>query len=128
MTVENIATRFVDREWIIKKAEESLNFSPVHVTDRISEHSKGTKHEYYSNGDYWWPNPDTADGLPYVQRDGESNPDNFGYHRYALRSMRTAVANLAAGYKLTGREELASHAVRLLYEFFLDEKTYMAPH
>lgn len=119
---------FFDTEWIIKKANESLGFAPLHITDKIAKHSEGNPHEYYSNGDYWWPNPDTLDGLPYIQRDGLSNPDNFNYHRMAIRDMRTNVANLAAGYKISGNEEYAKHAVRILYEFFLDEKTYMAPH
>lgn len=119
---------FFDKEWIIRKAEEALMFLPVHITDEKAKYSEGNLHEYYSNGDYWWPNPDTPDGLPYVQRDGLSNPDNFNYHRMALRAMRTNVANLAAGYKVCADERYAEHAVRLLYEFFLDEKTYMEPH
>ena len=119
---------FFDRECIIAKAEESLSLNPVHITDEIAKNSAGNKHEFYSNGDYWWPNPETSDGLPYIRLDGKSNPNNFNAHRYALRKMRTAVANLAAGYKISGREEFAEHAVKMLYEFFLDEDTYMAPH
>ena len=119
---------FFDKKWIIAKAEESLRMAPMHITDDIAEMSEGNEHEYYSNGDYWWPDPDKPGGLPYIRRDGESNPDNFNSHRECLRSMRDAVANLAAGYKISGREEFAEHAVRMLKEFFLDEKTYMAPH
>lgn len=122
------ADSFFDKDWIIGKAEKSLLYKPAHITDEIAEMSKGNIHEFYSNGDYWWPNPDTESGLPYVRRDGQSNPKNFNAHRHILRGMRTAVANLAAGYKISGREEFAGHAVRILYEFFLDEKTYMAPH
>ncbi len=122
------ADMFFDNEWIIKKADESLKMAPVHITDHIATMSEGNKHEYYSNGDYWWPDPAKPDGLPYIRRDGESNPDNFNFHRKCIRQMRTAVANLAAGYKISGREDYAAHAVKLLKEFFLDEKTYMAPH
>lgn len=117
-----------ERAWIIKKAEEAQNQRALHLTDRVAEHSSGNPHEYYSNGDYWWPNPDTPDGMPYIQHDGKTNPDNFGYHRYALRATRSAVASLAAGYKITGREEFAQRAVCLLREFFLDENTRMYPH
>ena len=122
------ANMFFDSEWIVKKAEESLLLDPVHITDKVAAMSEGNEHEYYSNGDYWWPDPTKPDGLPYIQRDGESNPQNFNFHRECLRQMRTAVANLAAGYKVSGREEFATHAVRMLREFFLDEATYMAPH
>jgi len=122
------ADMFFDNEWIIKKADESLRMAPVHITDHLATMSEGNEHEYYSNGDYWWPDPAKPNGLPYIRRDGESNPNNFNYHRKCIRKMRTAVANLAAGYKISGREDYAAHAVHILKEFFLDEKTYMAPH
>jgi hypothetical protein len=111
-----------------EKAESSLQVKPMHITDAVSSMSEGGIHDYYSNGDYWWPNPKTADGLPYIQRDGESNPDFFDAHRQILRRLRTNAANLAAGYKLTGRERYAEKAVELLKEFFLDEATLMNPH
>ena len=121
-------TNLFDTKWILQKAEEALKISPPHITDAVSPMSPGNKHEFYSNGDYWWPNPDTPDGLPYVRRDGMSNPENFNAHRTLLRKMRTAVANLTAGYKITGDGRYAERAVRILREFFLDEETYMAPH
>lgn len=63
---------------------------------------EGGPNDFYSNGDYWWPNPEAADGLSYVRRDGELNPDAFLEHRRLMRAMRTAVSVLAAAYKLTG--------------------------
>src|SRR5437868_6138387 len=35
----------------------------------------GDKHDYMSMGTYWWPNPNTTNGLPYVRRDGQANPE-----------------------------------------------------
>ncbi|WP_051620278.1 alginate lyase family protein [Paenibacillus sp. UNC451MF] len=117
-----------DKEWVIKQAEASLAADTIHITDSIAKMSEGGIHDFYSNGDYWWPNPDTPDGLPYIQRDGESNPNNFGSHRLGLRKMRTLVANLAAAYLLTGHEAYAEKAVQFVKEFFLDEATQMNPH
>jgi hypothetical protein len=117
-----------DTEWIKKHADASLNAAPIHITDAIAAKSEGGAHDYYSNGDYWWPNPDTANSLPYIRRDGESNPDNFDSHRLFLRSIRTHAANLAAAYSVTGNETYAEKAVQLLREFFLDEATRMNPH
>lgn len=117
-----------DKQWIIQKAEEALTVPPPHITDIPAPMSPGTKHAFYSNGDYWWPNPDTPDGLPYVRRDGMTNPHNFNAHRKILRRMRTMVANLAAGYRLTGDRRYAEHGIRTLVEFFLDPETYMEPH
>jgi hypothetical protein len=125
---KNQSGQLFDEAWIQKHADASLEANPIHITDAIASKSEGGIHDYYSNGDYWWPNPDTADGLPYIRRDGESNPGNFDEHRLFLRSMRTHVANLAAGYTVTGNEAYAEKAVQLLREFFLDEATRMNPH
>lgn len=123
-----ITPEWRDREWIMKKAQEALAAPVLHITDMRSPLSHGGPHDYYSNGDYWWPNPDTPDGLPYIQRDGQSNPGNFNGHRIILRRMRTNVVFLASAYALTGDEAYAKRAVRHLREFFLEEDTYMAPH
>ncbi|MDO5417691.1 MAG: alginate lyase family protein [Lachnospiraceae bacterium] len=123
-----IEPQWQDKEWILRKAEEALQAPVRHITDVSSERSQGGIHDYYSNGDYWWPNPDTPDGLPYVQRDGETNPDNFNEHRMIMRHMRSAVVYLASAYRLTGEEKYAERAAVHLKEFFLDEETCMAPN
>src|SRR5205085_7491008 len=82
----------------------------------------------YSNGDYWWPDPTRPDGLPYIQRDGESNPNNFSAHRMAVRDMRDAVAALGAAYKITGDDRYVVKGVELLRVFFLDPATRMNPN
>lgn len=115
-------------EWVIEKAEKALEEPIPHITDISSDRSEGGLHDYYSNGDYWWPDPDTPDGLPYIRRDGETNPDNFNGHRTMLRHMRTNTVFLTAACELTGEERFGKQAVKILYEFFLDEKTKMNPH
>lgn len=113
---------------IIKIADHYLREQPVHITDERAKLSAGSPNEYYSNGDYWWPDPSAENGLPYVVRDGETNPDNFTAHRHALRKMRLAVTHMAAAYRLTGNEAYAKGAGQWLYEFFIQEKTRMFPH
>lgn len=115
-------------ERLIEMAETVLTQPIPHLTDAVSARSEGGSHDYYSEGDYWWPDPGTPDGLPYVRRDGETNPDNFDEHRLSLRRMRDDVAATAAAYRQTGEERYASHAVTILKEFFLDEDTCMNPH
>ena len=117
-----------DKERILSSADIALSSEPLHITDVTAKLSPGSKHEFYSNGDYWWPNPDTESGLPYVRRDGESNPDNFNAHRMILRKMRSNVASLSAAYSITSEEKYADAAVRMLREFFLDVETRMLPH
>ena len=67
----------IDRERILKAASNALALEPVTITKFKAEHSEGGPNDFYSNGDYWWPDPSKPDGLPYIQRDGESNPNNF---------------------------------------------------
>ena len=86
----------IDYPRIMKLAYEALKLKPPAVTDHIATNSAGGPHDFFSQGDYYWPNPTNKNGLPYVGRDGESNPDVFSYHRMAMRNMKDAVAALAA--------------------------------
>jgi hypothetical protein len=117
----------LDRQRILKLANAALGMEPVAITQFRAKLSEGGPHDFYSNGDYWWPDPNKPDGLPYIQRDGQSNPGNFSAHRMALRNMRDAVAALAAAYVIDGQEKYAEKAVTLLKVFFLDDATKMNP-
>jgi len=116
-----------DRQRILRLADRALDMTPMTITHFRAPLSEGGPHDFYSNGDYWWPDPNKPDGLPYIQRDGQSNPGNFSAHRMELRDMRDAVAALAAAYAVSGREEYARKAVTLLHVFFLDPETRMNP-
>jgi hypothetical protein len=113
---------------IISRADKALQAGILSITDHIAVLSEGGPHDYYSNGDYWWPDPAVPDGLPYIRRDGESNPAAFNEHRTLLRSLRTNIAALAAAYRLTGSKDYAQKAQQLLEGFFINPKTRMAPH
>src|SRR5260370_12181945 len=78
----------IDRPRILKAADKYIGERPVTITSAQSPRSTGGKHDYFSEGDYWWPDPKNPDG-PYIQRDGMSNPDNFNTYRQAL--MRLSV-------------------------------------
>ena len=90
--------------------------------------SEGGPNDFYSNGDYWWPDPAKTNGLPYIHRDGESNPENFNAHRMAMRQLRDAVAALGAAYRISGDNRYVNKSVELLRVFFLDPKTRMNPN
>jgi hypothetical protein len=125
-TQERVAS--IERERILREANKVLDLPPVCITEFRAALSAGGIHDYYSNGDYWWPDPSKPDGLPYIQRDGETNPRNFDHHRLVLRELRDRVAALCAAYRITGEERYAATAVRLLRCFFIDPKTRMNPN
>lgn len=98
------------------------------ITDARCERSPGAPHEFYSEGDYWWPDPASESGLPYIKRDGLSNPDNFNEHRVLLMRMSRDVAELTLRYEKTGLIEHAVVACNILHSWFVAPETYMVPH
>jgi hypothetical protein len=117
----------IDRDRILKAAQKYLSEAPLTVTAFSSPRSAGGPHEYFSEGDYWWPDSKNPDG-PYIQRDGMSNPDNFVAHRQALIRLSLIVPALASAHRITHKAEYAAQAAKHLKAWFLDEKTRMYPH
>jgi hypothetical protein len=117
----------IERARVLRAADRYLREAPVTITTSSSPRSAGGPHDYFSEGDYWWPDPDNPDG-PYIQRDGMSNPGNFNDHRLALIGLSQRVPALAAAWMVTHDRRYASHAVRHLHAWFLDTATRMNPH
>jgi len=116
-----------DRARVLKAANQYLSQKPITVTASSSPRSAGGPHDFFSEADYWWPDPNDPKG-PYVQRDGMSNPDNFVEHRRALMRLSVQVPALAAAWKLTKDKRYAQHAAMHLRAWFLDERTRMNPN
>ncbi len=117
----------IERPRVMRNAAKYLNEDPITVTASSSPRSAGGKHDYFSEGDYWWPDPKDPGG-PYIQRDGMSNPDNFNAHREALIRLSLIVPALAAAYKLTRDRKYADPAARHLRAWFIDQDTRMNPN
>jgi hypothetical protein len=115
-----------DRARVLKAAKEYLSESPITITASRSPRSAGGPHDLFSEGDYWWPDPQNPAG-PYIQRDGRTNPDNFTDHRNYLMRLSVQVPALVAAWKLTGDQVYAKHAASHLRAWFLDEATRMNP-
>ena len=116
----------IDRARVLKAANQYLKEQPITITASTSPRSAGGIHDFFSEGDYWWPDPANPDG-PYIQRDGMTNPNNFVDHRRYLMRLSVQVPALAAAWKLTKDERYAKHAVKHLRAWFIDEKTRMNP-
>ena len=119
--------RAIERARVMKAAERHLTEQPVTITAFSNPRSAGGKHDYFSEGDYWWPDPANPGG-PYIQRDGMTNPDNFVAHRQALIRLSLQVPALAAAWLLTNDRRFAEHAARHLRAWFVDDATRMNPH
>ena len=113
---------------LLHQADQALQTGPYSVMDKSFTPPSGDKHDYMSIGPYWWPNPDTEDGLPYIQKDGEINPERNQYDRNPLGNLNKSVTALARAYYFSDHEPYAAHASKLIRAWFLDEKTRMNPH
>ena len=117
----------LERDRILRAAATYAEARPITVTDSTSERSAGGKHDFYSEGDYWWPDPDNPDG-PYIRRDGMTNPDNFQAHRRAMIRLNQIVGALTSAYLITEDEEYIRQLVPHLRAWFVDEATKMNPN
>lgn len=115
------------RKQILAQAQWAMQQQPVTVTAQHSLRSAGGKHDFFSEGDYWWPNPTSPDS-PYVQRDGMSNPDNFVAHRQAMIRLSQIVGALASAYELTGNDTYVKQALLHCKAWFVDTATLMNPN
>ena len=116
-----------ERTRVLEAANRYLKEEPRTVTATRCERSAGGMHDFYSEGDYWWPDPKNPSG-PYIQRDGMSNPGNFVDHRRALMRMSVEVPALTAAWKLTADPRYERHARAHLDAWFVTPATRMNPN
>lgn len=117
----------IEKERVLNAANKYLLEDPITVTAVKATRSVGGIHDYYSEGTYWWPDPNNPDG-PYIRRDGLINPNNFDAHLKALIRFSIQTAALTAAFKITGEEKYLRHALKHIKAWFVDEKTKMNPN
>jgi hypothetical protein len=114
------------RVQILKDAAWALQQQPVTVTASSSLRSAGTKNDFFSEADYFWPDSLNPEG-PYVNRDGMTNPEIFTDHRFAMIRFSKIIGVMASAYLITGKEEYVKHAMTHLKAWFIDSGTRMNP-
>lgn len=118
--------RAIERRRVVPQARAMLAEAPQTIAAIPAPRSPAGRHDYYSEGDYWWPDPANPGG-PYIRRDGRSNPGKFDGHRDALIRFGRIVPMLAAAWDLTGDPRFADGAMRHLRAWFVDPATRMNP-
>ncbi|WP_246153347.1 alginate lyase family protein [Terriglobus albidus] len=113
-----------DRQRIMTAARNYLALKPATVTSFPSDRSPGGPHDFFSEADYFWPNPADPNG-PYINRDGQSNPNNFNGHRKAMIALSLQVPALTAAWLLTRDRRYAEHAASHLRAWFVTPDTRM---
>jgi hypothetical protein len=111
---------------LIKDADKALDFGPVSVMEKKNNPPSGDKHDYMSLAPYYWPDPSKKDGLPYIRKDGETNPEVKEYKdKEYMPKLCEAVNTLALAYYFSNDNKYAAHAAALLRVWFLDKETKM---
>ncbi|MES2442424.1 MAG: alginate lyase family protein [Pseudomonadota bacterium] len=115
---------------LIARADAALARGPYTVVDKRTVPPSGDRHDYLSVGPYWWPDPSKPDGLPYLRRDGEINPERSSdkYDLTDLEAMSSDVELLGLAYYYSDDSKYAAHAARMLRTWFLDSATRMNPN
>jgi hypothetical protein len=110
-------------------ADRALRQEVHSIIEKKTTPPSGDKHDYMSMGRYFWPNPNTPNHLPYIRKDGQSNPEikDITDHEYLSR-MGETVRALGLGYYLTGEAKYAERAAKVLRVWFLDPATAMKPN
>jgi hypothetical protein len=133
LTWQMIAT--VDRARILSAAREYVDRPIQTITSFVSPRSPGGPHDFFSEADYFWPDPKNPDG-PYVNRDGQSNPNNFNDHRKAMIRLSIEMPALTAAWTLLRHDKrqhadaqrYLTHAADHLRAWFIRPETRMTPN
>jgi hypothetical protein len=116
-------------ESLKKKADELLDMKLMSVMDKETTPVSGDKHDYMSQAPYFWYDSSKANGLPYIRRDGQHNPEIKKItDRTYIGRLENATRILSLAWYLTGEEKYAAKATALIRYWFFNESTKMNPH
>lgn len=112
-----------------KRADALLNMKPVSVMDKAFTPPSGNRHDYMSQAPYFWYDSTKPNGIPYIRRDGQHNPEIKKItDRTYIGDLENATRMLALAWYLTGEEKYAAKASSLIRYWFFDEATKMNPN
>ncbi|MDF2698609.1 MAG: hypothetical protein K0Q49_165 [Haloplasmataceae bacterium] len=98
------------------------------VTTKANIPPSNDVHDYVSLATYYWPNPNTEDGFPYIQKDGIANPDGINYDKDKLRRLAYLVYHSGLLFLLTDQLKYYELLKKHCYNWFIDENTKMNPN
>jgi hypothetical protein len=113
-----------------READDALRAPLVAVTHKSTlQPPSGNKHDYFSLSPYWWPDTSKPSGLPYIRRDGQTNPESKrDLDQPRVAALGWNLQTLTLAYYFGGDEAYARRAAEQLRTWFLDTATRMTPH
>lgn len=115
---------------LIIEADRLLKRGVFSVVNKKGIPPSKSKHDYMSIGPYWWPNPGTENGLPYIRNDGEINPETRNNFTDIVEKNNfiSAVKKLSKAYFFSDDVKYATKNIELITAWFVDEATKMNPN
>lgn len=115
---------------LMERANEALGTEPYSVTDKERAGPSGDKQDYVSLSRYYWPDPKRRNGLPYIRKDGRSNPELNGvnFDRRRSQKMTDAVRDLSLAAYFSGDQKYAEKAKEFVFTWFIHDELSMNPH
>lgn len=113
---------------LVRLADKQILQSIPSIRDKDVTAKSRNKQDYISIGRYWWPDSTKKEGLPYIRKDGQPNPEMDKLDRLKLESLTDGVNCLAYAYYFTDDEKYAHKALEYLRLWFIDKNTRMNPN
>ncbi len=116
------------RDQVRHDASWLSDLEPPSVFQKSSRYPRPTDdpQDYVSIGTYWWPNPETTDGLPFVRHDGEYSPVLDQYDRIQWDLHCDGIAVFAMAHQVCG--DFSGVISDWLNTWYIDPVTRMNPH
>lgn len=115
---------------LLEEANTALTAGPFSVTSKGMTPPSGDKHDYLSISPYWWPDESKSNGLPWIRKDGKTNPASKNDETDSVRIglFTRSVRALALAYYFSGDEKYAKQGIDYVRAWFITPETRMNPN
>ena len=119
----------LDASAVSSNAQKALALPIATVVDKKRPSPTGDAHDYISYGRYWWPDPASSNGLPFIRRDGHPNREQIALgDKDLLGRMIKTVDTLADAWRLEHRDDCACRAGEWIRAWFVTPATRVNPN
>lgn len=115
---------------LLRDADELVKNDKLYtVMEKKQNPPSGDMHDYMSLALYYWPDPEKPDGLPYIRKDGQINPEVESYKdKTNINKMIKTIETTSLAYYFSDDQKYADKAIAQIRAWFLDPATKMNPN
>jgi acetyl esterase/lipase len=118
----------LDASAVASNALKAIEIPIATVVDKERPSPTGDPHDYVSYGRYWWPDPASSNGLPFIRRDGHPNRQQMALGDWdRLERLNKTVGTLAQAWQINHCEDCARRAGEWIRAWFVTPATRVNP-